>query len=231
MKHEKTCTVADARIYFFFVSLERRKDSKVHFKEQSPLLSPSQTEAQQSQPRAADGTVGCASLEISESSSARKGRTRGWLFQSFSWIFPSAHVYLHSKNKYWEDTNLPMACRVDVGWEPQKILGPLSCSKNINYPLLLAKVEDVLSSSSFELCCPVWTKSQNPVMAKRTSCSWWFWARCRWVGSSQGISSFLLYQMRHKWNLGFAEGRSTLLCSSLCHGKQRGGRPWDWFLP
>lgn len=94
MKHEKTCTVADARIYIFFVSLEGRKDSKVHLKEQSPLLSPSQTEAQQSRPRTADGTVCRASLEISESSSARKGRTWSWLFHSFSWILPSAHVYL-----------------------------------------------------------------------------------------------------------------------------------------
>lgn len=92
-KHEKTCTVADARIYIFFLSLERRKGSKVHFKEQSPLLSPSQTEAQQSLPRTADGTVCRASLEISESSSARKGKTWGCLFQSFSWILPSAHVF------------------------------------------------------------------------------------------------------------------------------------------
>lgn len=80
-------------LHFFFVSLERREDSKVHFKEQSPLLSPSQTEAQQSRPRTADGTVCPASLEISESS-ARKGRTWGWLFHSFSWILPSACVYL-----------------------------------------------------------------------------------------------------------------------------------------
>lgn len=94
MKHEKTCTVADARIYIFFVSLERRKDSKVHFKEQSPLVSPSQTEAQQSRPRTADGTVCLASLEISEFSSARKGTIWGWLSQSFSWILPSAHVHL-----------------------------------------------------------------------------------------------------------------------------------------
>lgn len=94
MKHEKTCTVADARIYIFFVSLERRKDSKVHFKEQSPLVSPSQTEAQQSRPRTADGTICLASLEISEFSSARKGTIWGWLSQSFSWILPSAHVHL-----------------------------------------------------------------------------------------------------------------------------------------
>lgn len=109
-----------------------------------------------------------------------------------------------------------MGCSVEVGWAPQKILGPLSCNKNINYPLLLAKVEYVLSSSSFELFCPVWTKSQNLVMAKRTSCSWWSSARCRWVGSSQGISSFLLYQIRHKWNLCALLRVGALSCGPAC---------------
>lgn len=77
-------------------------------------------------------------------------------------------------------------------------------------------MEYVLSSSSFELCCPVWTKSQSLAMAKRASCSWWCLARCRWVGSSQGISSFVLYQIRHKWNLCSVLGVGALSCGPAC---------------
>lgn len=43
----------------------------------------------------------------------------------------------------------------------QEIRGPLSRNRNIHCPPLLPKVECVLSSSSFELCCPIGTKPQT----------------------------------------------------------------------
>lgn len=89
---------------------------------------------------------------------------------------------------------------------------------------------------------PSWTKSRSLVMAKRTSCSWWSSARCRWVGSSQGISSFLLYQIRHKLNLCAVLRVGALSCGPACAMGSKGvgdleagfshkeGRTWFTFF-
>lgn len=162
MKHEKTCTVADARLYIFFVSLERRKDIKVHFKEHPPFLSPSQTKIQQSLSRTADGTVCHAALEISESSSATEGKNTGLTLPK-----PQLNsslctcVFDTAKISVGKTQGSPRDVVQKWGLASQKLRGPLSRGRNIHYSPLLAKVEYVLSSSSFELCCPIWTKPQT----------------------------------------------------------------------
>lgn len=96
MKHEKTCTVADARIYIFFRIMRKKERYQSSLQRATTLLSPSQTETQQSVSHAADGTACHASLEILESSSAVKS-------VSLPPLKPQLGAFLHTCLQHSQD--------------------------------------------------------------------------------------------------------------------------------